>query len=130
MMLHMTWPNPYKLPEWHQQIWPSHLMKISAVNCKQLSNDIIDPLFLWYLSVGRSRRSWPQWAKYSNLSVRSFVTSKKSILEFNPLQKWYSRWVTFLLALITLWAHAYPQDMLTTCCCLPHLPGARQGRQG
>jgi hypothetical protein len=19
-MLHMTWPNPYKFPEWHQQI--------------------------------------------------------------------------------------------------------------
>ncbi len=32
------------------------------------------------------------------------------------LQQWYSTQVTSLLALITLWAHAYPQDVLATCC--------------
>jgi hypothetical protein len=30
----------------------THLTKILAVNCKQLSSEIIDPLFLWYLHVG------------------------------------------------------------------------------
>jgi hypothetical protein len=59
----------------------THLTKISVVNHKQHSNDIIDPLFLWYLQVG-SVKVEPQWAKYPNLSVRSFVTSKKPILEF------------------------------------------------
>jgi hypothetical protein len=29
----------------------THSTKILAVNCKQLSSDIIDPLFLWYLRV-------------------------------------------------------------------------------
>jgi hypothetical protein len=64
-----------------------HLTKISAVNHKQLSNDIIDPLFLWYLWVGSVKAELPQWAKYPNLSVRSFVTSKKPILEFNSAAK-------------------------------------------
>ena len=59
----------------------THSTKILAVNHKQLSNDIIDPLFLWYLWVG-SVKAEPQWAKYPNLSVRSFVRSKKPILEF------------------------------------------------
>jgi hypothetical protein len=55
--------------------------KISAVNRKQLSSDIIDPLFLWYLWVG-SVKAELQWEKYPNLSVRSFVTSEKPILGF------------------------------------------------
>jgi hypothetical protein len=59
----------------------THSTKISAVNCKQLSNDVIDPLFLWYLWVG-SVEAEPLWPKYPNLSVRSFVTSEKLILEF------------------------------------------------
>jgi hypothetical protein len=46
--------------------------KISAENCKQLSNDIIDPLFLWYLWVG-SGKAEPQWAKYPNPCVRRFA---------------------------------------------------------
>jgi hypothetical protein len=58
------------------------LTKISVVNHKQLSNDIMDPLFLWYLWVS-SVKAEPQWPKYPNLSVRSFVTSEKLIsLEF------------------------------------------------
>jgi hypothetical protein len=66
-----------------------HSTKISAVNCrycKQLSNDVIDPLFSWYLWVG-SVKAESQWAKYPNLSVRSFVTSKKPILEFYSVVK-------------------------------------------
>jgi hypothetical protein len=59
----------------------THSTKISAVNCKQLSSDIIDPLFLWYLRAG-SVKAEPQWEKYPNLSVKSFVTSKKLILGF------------------------------------------------
>jgi hypothetical protein len=59
----------------------THSTKISAVNCKQLSSNIIDPLFLWYLWVG-SVKVEPPWAKYPNLSVRSFVTPKKLILGF------------------------------------------------
>jgi hypothetical protein len=54
---------------------------ISAVNRKQLSSNIIDPLFWWYLRVG-SVKAEPQWEKYPNLSVRSFVTSEKPILGF------------------------------------------------
>ncbi len=50
----------------------AHLTKILAVICKQLSNNIIDPLFLWYLWIG-SVKVEPQWAKYPNLSVRSFI---------------------------------------------------------
>jgi hypothetical protein len=60
----------------------THLTKILVVNHKQLSNDIIDPLFLWYLWVS-SVKAEPLWPKYPSLSVRSFVTSEKMIsLEF------------------------------------------------
>jgi hypothetical protein len=68
----------------------THSTKILAVHHKQLSNDIIDPLFLWYLWVSRSAKAEPQWAKYPNLSVRSFMRSKNLILEFNLSQKQYS----------------------------------------
>ena len=60
----------------------THSTKILAVHHKPLSNDIIDPLFLWYLWVSRSAKAEPQWAKYPNLSVTSFVRSKKQTLEF------------------------------------------------
>jgi hypothetical protein len=93
----------------------THSTKILAVNCKQLSSDIIDPLFLWYLWVG-SVKAEPQWEKYPNLSVRSFVTSKKPILRFYFVAKTVHIYVAFLLALITLWARAYPRDVLATCC--------------
>ena len=59
----------------------THLTKILAVNCKQLSSNIIDPPFLWYLRVG-SAKVEPRWEKYPNLSDRSFVRSKKPILGF------------------------------------------------
>jgi hypothetical protein len=59
----------------------THLTKILAVNHEQLSKDIIDPLFLWYLQVS-SVKAEPQQPKYPNLSVKSFVTSEKLILEF------------------------------------------------
>jgi hypothetical protein len=58
----------------------THSTKILAASHKQLSNDIIDPLFLWYLWVG-SVKAEPQRPKYPNLSVRSFMRSKKPILE-------------------------------------------------
>jgi hypothetical protein len=65
----------------------THVTKISVVNCKQLSNNIIDPLFLWYLQVG-SVKVKPQWAKYPNPAcVRSFVASKKLILELYFIAK-------------------------------------------
>jgi hypothetical protein len=64
-----------------------HSTKILAVNHKQLSSDIIlDPLFLWYLRVS-SVKTEPQWEKYPNLSVRSFMTSKKWILGFYFIAK-------------------------------------------
>jgi hypothetical protein len=44
----------------------------------------------------------PQWEKYPNLSVRSFVTSKKPILGFYFVTKTVHIYVAFLLALITL----------------------------
>jgi hypothetical protein len=59
----------------------THLTKISAVNHKQVSSDIIDPPFLWYLWVG-SAKVEPLWEKYPNLSERSFVRSEKPILGF------------------------------------------------
>jgi hypothetical protein len=78
----------------------THLTKILAVNRKQLSSDIIDPLFLWYLQVG-SVKVEPQWEKYPNLSVRSFVTSKKPILGFYFIAKMVHIYVAFSLMLIT-----------------------------
>jgi hypothetical protein len=51
-MLHTTWPKAYK---WLARVTSANitnLTKISAFNQKQLSNNIIDPLFLWYLQVG------------------------------------------------------------------------------
>jgi hypothetical protein len=78
----------------------THLTKISAVNCKQLCSDIIDPLFLWYLRVG-SVKAEPQWEKYSNLSVRSFVTSEKPILGFYFVVKMIHIYVAFSLMHIT-----------------------------
>ncbi len=59
----------------------THLTKILGVNCKHLSNNIIDPLFLWYLWV-HSVKAVSQWVKYPNYSERSFVRSKKPLLEF------------------------------------------------
>jgi hypothetical protein len=79
----------------------THSTKILAVNHKQLSSDIIDPLFLWYLWVG-SVKVEPQWEKYPNLSVRSFVTSEKPNLGFYFVAKWHIYYVAFLLVLITL----------------------------
>jgi hypothetical protein len=95
------------IDEWHQELTPTnvtgshiaydmakslqitrvtsanmtHSTKILAINHKQLSSDITDLLFLWYLWVG-SVKAEPQWAKYPNLSVTSFVRSKKQTLEF------------------------------------------------
>jgi hypothetical protein len=75
--------------------------KILAVNRKQLSSDIlIDPLFLSYLWVG-SVKAEPQWAKYPNLSVRSFVTSKKLILGLYFVEKMIHIYIAFSLVLIT-----------------------------
>jgi hypothetical protein len=64
----------------------THLTKILAVNHKQLSNNIIDLPFLWFLQVS-SVKVEPQWPKYPNLSITSFVTSKKQILEFYSVMK-------------------------------------------
>jgi hypothetical protein len=71
-----------------------------AVNHKQLSSNIIDPLFLWYLWVG-SVKAEPWWAKYPNLSVRSFVTSKKPDFGIYFIAKIVHIYVGFSLMLIT-----------------------------
>jgi hypothetical protein len=63
----------------------THLTKISALNHKQFSSDIIDPFFR-YLQVG-SVKAEPQWEKNPNLSFRSFVTSEKPILGFYFIAK-------------------------------------------
>jgi hypothetical protein len=42
------------------------------------------PLFLWYPWVS-SVKAKPQCPKYPNVRVKSYVTSEKPILEFNPL---------------------------------------------
>ncbi len=73
------------------------------------------PPFLWYLRVG-SVKAEPQWEKYPNFSVRSFVTSKKLILGFYFVAKTIHIYVAFSLSLITFWARAYPRDALATCC--------------
>jgi hypothetical protein len=78
----------------------THSTKILAVNRKQLSSNIIDPLFLWYLQVG-SVKAEPQWEKYPNLSVRSFMTSEKPILGFSFVAKMIHIYVTFWFMLIT-----------------------------
>jgi hypothetical protein len=64
----------------------THWTKILAVNCKQLSKDIIDPLFLWYLWV-HSVKAESQWVKYPNCSDRRFVRSENPILEFWSVTK-------------------------------------------
>jgi hypothetical protein len=76
------------------------MAKILAVNHKQLSSDIIDPIFLWYLQVG-SVKAEPQWAKYPNPCLRSFVTSKKPILGFYFIAKMVHIYVAILLLLMT-----------------------------
>jgi hypothetical protein len=101
----------------------THLTKILAVNCKQLSSNIIDPLFLWYLWVG-SVKVEPQWEKYPNLSVRSFMTSEKPILGFFFRHKNG----TYICCLFT-WAHNSLSSRLPSGCARnllpPHLPGVR-----
>jgi hypothetical protein len=79
----------------------THSTKILAVNRKQLSSNIIDPLFLWYLWVS-SVKAEPQWAKYPNPCIRSFLASEKPILGFYFIAKMLHIYVAFLLALITL----------------------------
>jgi hypothetical protein len=81
----------------------THSSKILAVNHKQLSSngDIIDPIFLCCLQVG-SVKAEPQWAKYPNPCLRSFVTSKKPILGFYFIMKMVHIYVAVLLLLITL----------------------------
>jgi hypothetical protein len=79
----------------------THTTKILAVNHKQLSSNIIDPLFLWYPQVG-SIKVEPQWTKYPNPCVRSFVKSEKPILGFYLVTKMVHTYVAFLLAPITL----------------------------
>jgi hypothetical protein len=44
----------------------------------------------------------PQWAKYPNPCIRSFVTNKKSILGFYFIAKMVHIYVAILLALITI----------------------------
>jgi hypothetical protein len=99
-----------------------HSTKILAVNCKQLSNDSIDPLFLWYLWVS-SVKAEPQWAKYPNFSHRHLMRSEKPILEFLSVVKQAKPCTVasylhhlFACTLMTHWARAYPQDVLTPCC--------------
>jgi hypothetical protein len=125
-VLHTTWPKAYKSPEWHQQIWPTRPRFWQSIS--QLQTAIQwhhrPPIFM--VLTGRQcqgRRSMPQWAKYPNLSDRSFVTSKKPILGFYFITKTVHIYVAFSLMLITFWA-------CTLNLLLPHLPGARWGRQG
>jgi hypothetical protein len=104
----------------------THWTKILAVNCKQLSNDIIDPLFLWYLWVG-SVKEEPQGPKYPNLSVRSFATSEKPILEFWSIAKM----VQYIGCLSACTHNSLSLHLPSGCACnllLPHLPGTWQGR--
>jgi hypothetical protein len=70
----------------------THSTKILAVNCKQLSNNIIDPYFYGTYGLAVSSKMEPQWAKYPNPCVRSFMRSEKLISEFYSVarQKWYS----------------------------------------
>jgi hypothetical protein len=114
MVSHTTWPNKCIQIARVTSANMTHLTKI-LVNHKLLSNDIIDPLFLWYLQVG-SVKAEPQWAKYPNWVLEVSWHPKTHFWNVILLQKWCSTWVAFLLALITLWAHAYPWDVLTTCC--------------
>jgi hypothetical protein len=104
----------------------THSTKILAVNHKHLSNDIIDPLFLWYLWVG-SVKAEPQWPKYPNLSVKSFVTSKKPILEFYSVAKM----VQYIGHLFACAHNSLSLCLPLGCACNllpPHLPWVRWGR--
>jgi hypothetical protein len=104
----------------------THLTKISAVNCKQLSNDITDPVFLWYLWVS-SVKVGPQWAKYPNPCIRSFVRSKKLILEFNFVTKK----VKYRGHLFGCTHNSLSLRLPLGCAhnlLVPHLPGLQQGR--
>jgi hypothetical protein len=102
----------------------THLTKILAVNHKQLSNDIIDPLFLWYLWVCSSSR-WSHSGQSIQI-VKSFVTSenwfwnlmchKNSTVHRSPFclcSQLLSSWLPL--------GHAY-----NLCCC--HTWQGRQGR--
>jgi hypothetical protein len=100
--------------------------KILAVNRKKLANNIIDPLFLWYLWVD-SVKAEPQWAEYPNPCVRSFVRSEKSILEFS----FVSKMVQYIDCLFACTHNALSSRLPLGCACNllpPQLPGAWQGR--
>jgi hypothetical protein len=68
-MPHTTWPNPAIQNSRVTSANMTHLTKISAVNCKQLSSDITDPQILWYLQVG-SVKAEPQWPAILSKSMR------------------------------------------------------------
>jgi hypothetical protein len=106
----------------------THLTKILAVNHKQLSGNIIDPLFLWYLWVD-SVKAEPQWEKHPIVSDKSFVTSEKTILGFYFIAK-----MAHILCHLFAYAHNLLSSRLpsgrTRNLLLPHLPGAWQGRLG
>jgi hypothetical protein len=53
-MSHMMWPNPYKTPEWHQQIRPMRLRSRQSQTALQRHHR---PPILWYLRSAASRRS-------------------------------------------------------------------------
>jgi hypothetical protein len=98
----------------------TYLTKILVVNHKQLSNNIIDPLFLYYLWVD-SVKVEPQWAKYPSLSVRRFMRLEKPILEFYFTAK-------TVQYIGHLFACAYHWDMLTTCFCHTSRGAVRETR--
>jgi hypothetical protein len=107
----------------------THSTKILAVNHKQLSNDIIDPLFLnGTYGSAVSRQSHSGQSIQIHVFEQGFVTSEKPIFGILFLHKNGTVHVTFPLALITLWACAYPWDALATYFHHTCVPGARRGR--
>jgi hypothetical protein len=93
----------------------THSTKISAVNRKQLSSDIIDPYFYdtYGSAVSRQSHSWQS----NQIWVIEALWHPKNQKDFILSRKRYIYYVTFLLMLITFWARAYPRDVLATCCC-------------
>jgi hypothetical protein len=58
----------------------THVTEISVVNCKQLSNDIIDPLF--YGTNGSAMSRWSHSGQSNQIWVLEVSWHPKMILEF------------------------------------------------
>jgi hypothetical protein len=113
---HTTWPNPYKSPEWHQQIWPTQLSSWQSITNSSPTTTSYTTYFYGTYRPAVSR--WSHSGQNIQIWVLEFCDIQKS--DFGILIHCKNGTVhrsPFLFALITLWAHAYPWDMLATCCC-------------